>query len=78
MKKLASVMPHNNLLNGFPASNMMCNEQLVEVNLCSLDISKSHKTSLHLVIIVRTGKQNVEKQVALSNYLNSQQFSRSL
>lgn len=46
MNKLPSVMPDQNLLNGFPTSHLMCHSKFSEINLCSLNISKSHKTSL--------------------------------
>ena len=50
MKKLPSVMPYDDLLNGFPASHVMCNGQLLQMNTCSLNISKGHNTSLSLII----------------------------
>ena len=50
MQKLPSIVPHEDLLDRFPTSHMMCNCQLSKMNLCSLYISKSHKTSLQFVI----------------------------
>ena len=48
MKELPSVMPSEDPLNGFQTIHMMHDGQLFQINLCSLNVSKSHKTSLQL------------------------------
>ena len=49
MKELPSVMPSEDLLNGFQTSHMMHDGQLFQINLCFLNVSKRHyKTSLQL------------------------------
>ena len=41
MKELPSVMPSEDLLNGFQTSHN--DGQLFQINLCSLNVSKSHR-----------------------------------
>ena len=48
MEELPSVMPSEDLLDGFQTSHMMHDGQLFRIYLCSLNVSKSHKTSLQL------------------------------
>lgn len=49
MKKLTSVMPDEDILHGLPTSHLMFNSELFEMNSSSLNISKSHKSSLLLI-----------------------------
>lgn len=63
MKELSSVMPGEDLLNGFQTSHMMHDGQLFEINLSSLDVSKSHKTSLQLAR-VRLTNSKIEENIA--------------
>lgn len=64
MKELSSVMPSEDLLNGFQTSHMMHDCQLFEINLCSLNVSKGHKTSLQLARIRLMNSKIEENKIA--------------